>query len=70
LFINVNGSVESERDDSEVVSVVITVPSDGDGLYGILSAVSVDNVTFTDVGGGVYTINVTAGHFWMPSLVQ
>jgi hypothetical protein len=28
LFINVNGSVDSERDDSEVVSVVITVPSD------------------------------------------
>jgi hypothetical protein len=39
---------------------VIAVPSDGDGPYGILSASSMANVTFTDVGGGVYTINVTA----------
>jgi hypothetical protein len=48
LFINVNVSVDSERDNSRVVSVVIAVPSDGDGPYGILSASSKPGVAFTD----------------------
>jgi hypothetical protein len=61
LFINVNGSVDCERDDSEVVAVVITAPGDGGGPYGKLSASSKPGVAFTDVGGGVYAINVTAG---------
>jgi hypothetical protein len=60
LLINVNASIDSERDDSELVSVVITVPSDGEGPYGTLSATSVPGVSFTNVGGGVYTINATA----------
>jgi hypothetical protein len=38
LFINVNASVDYERENSEVASVVITVSSDGDGPYGILFA--------------------------------
>jgi hypothetical protein len=60
LLINVNASIDSERDDSELVSVVITVPSDGEGPYGTLSATSVPGVSFINVGGGVYTINATA----------
>jgi hypothetical protein len=60
LLINVNASIDSERDDSELVSVVITVPSDGEGPYGTLSATSLPGVSFTNVGGGVYTINATA----------
>jgi hypothetical protein len=61
LFINVNVSVHSERDNSEVVSVVTTFPSDGEGPYGILSASSKPGAAVTAVGGGVYTINFTAG---------
>jgi hypothetical protein len=61
LFINVNVSVHSEKDNSEVVSVVTTFPSDGEGPYVILSASSLPGAAVTDVGGGVYTINFTAG---------
>ena len=60
LLINVNASIDSERDDSELVSVVITVPSDGEGPYGTLSATSVPGIIFFNLGGGVYTINATA----------
>jgi hypothetical protein len=61
LFINVNVSVDSERGSSVVVSVVTTFPTDGEGPYGILSASSKPGATVTDVGGGVYTINFSAG---------
>jgi hypothetical protein len=46
VFINVNASVDSERDDSELMSVVSTVPSDGEGPYGTLTATSVPGVLF------------------------
>jgi hypothetical protein len=60
VFINVNASVDSGRDDSELVSVVITVPSDGEGPYGTLTATSVPGVSFYNFGVGVYTVNATA----------
>jgi hypothetical protein len=50
LLINVNASIDSERDDSELLSVVISVPSDGECPYGTLSATSVPGVSFTNVG--------------------
>ena len=59
LLINVNASIDSERDDSELVSLVITVSSDGEGPYGTLFAMSIPRVIFLNLGSGVYTINAT-----------
>jgi hypothetical protein len=59
LLINVNTSIDSEMDDSELVSVVITVSSDGEGPYGTLFAMSIPRVIFLNLGSGVYTINAT-----------
>ncbi|KAG7357174.1 hypothetical protein IV203_001862 [Nitzschia inconspicua] len=58
LYINVNYG--ADRDNSEVVSLVITIPADAEGVYGSLTATSVPGVAFTDLGGGIYTVNVTA----------
>ncbi|KAG7360730.1 PT repeat/fibro-slime domain containing protein [Nitzschia inconspicua] len=60
LYINVNYG--ADRDNSEVVSLVITIPADAEGVYGSLTATSVPGVAFTDLGGGIYTVNVTAAN--------
>jgi hypothetical protein len=39
------------------VCFVITVPSDGEGPYGTVSATPMLGVAFINVGGGIYTIN-------------
>jgi hypothetical protein len=49
-----------DDDDSETLSITITVPSDEVGLVGTLTeTVSVTNVTFTDEGGGIYSVTAT-----------
>ena len=50
-----------DHDGSQTASLVITVPSDENGPYGTIVNTDIDNdrVTFTDLGGGVYTVNVT-----------
>ncbi len=45
-----------DNDNSETLSVRITVPSDGTGVVGTLSAGAAAGITFTNVGGGVYTV--------------
>ena len=58
LAINPNRSADT--DNSETLSVQITVPADGSGTVGVLAAnKTVTNVTFTSLGGGVYTVTAT-----------
>jgi len=45
----------ADDDNSETLSVRITVPSDGSGPVGTLSG-ALAGVTFTSLGGGVYTV--------------
>lgn len=45
-----------DNDNSETLSVRITVPADGAGAIGTLSGTAPLGVTFTAVGGGVYTV--------------
>ena len=57
LTINPDRSVDN--DNSETLSVRITVPSDGSGTIGTLTGSAPSGVTFTSVGGGVYTVTAT-----------
>lgn len=49
----------ADDDNSETLSVRITVPSDGAGVIGTLAASPPAGVTFTNLGGGVYLIQAT-----------
>ncbi|KAL3924909.1 MAG: hypothetical protein SGILL_000758, partial [Bacillariaceae sp.] len=48
--------------DSEVLSLVLTVPSDENGPVGVLQANSIPGVTFVDLGGGMYSVNATGSN--------
>lgn len=49
----------ADDDNSETLSVRITVPSDGFGPVGALSGATPAGVTLTNLGGGVYTVTAT-----------
>lgn len=49
----------ADEDNSETLSVRITVPSDGLGVIGSLSGTAPAGVTLTDQGGGVYLVSAT-----------
>ncbi|MFO1170787.1 MAG: type I secretion C-terminal target domain-containing protein [Hyphomicrobiaceae bacterium] len=57
LVINPNRSLDD--DNSETLSVRITIPSDGLGVLGTLSGATPANVTLTAQGGGVYLVQAT-----------
>ncbi|HRD75578.1 MAG TPA: hypothetical protein PK264_06525 [Hyphomicrobiaceae bacterium] len=57
LSINVGRSADDDAaDNSETLSVRITVPSDVGGPVGVLTGTVPGGVTFTSLGGGVYTV--------------
>ncbi len=49
----------ADDDNSETLSVRITVPSDGSGVVGTLSGTSGGGVTFASHGGGVYLVTAS-----------
>ncbi len=49
----------ADEDNSETLSVRITVPSDGAGVIGTLNGTPPSNVTLTAQGGGVYLVTAT-----------
>ncbi|MBL8883016.1 MAG: type I secretion C-terminal target domain-containing protein [Hyphomicrobium sp.] len=49
----------ADDDNSETLSVRITVPSDGSGPVGVLTGATPAGVTLTNLGGGVYTVTAT-----------
>ncbi|KAL3913115.1 MAG: hypothetical protein SGARI_000818, partial [Bacillariaceae sp.] len=58
---------DNNDSDSEVLSLVLTVPSDENGPVGKLLANSIPGVVFTDLGDGVYSVNATGSD---PSTIQ
>ena len=62
LFIRPDRSADD--DNSEALSVRITVPADGSGVIGTLAGTPAggSGVTFTNLGGGVYTVTATGAN--------
>ncbi len=60
LIINAGRSIDDgASDNSETLSVRITVPSDGTGPVGTLTGTPSAGVTLSDLGGGVYMVTAT-----------
>ncbi|MEZ5851983.1 MAG: type I secretion C-terminal target domain-containing protein [Hyphomicrobiaceae bacterium] len=49
----------ADDDNSETLSLRITVPADGSGTIGTLSATAPAGITFTSLGSGVYTVTAS-----------
>ena len=60
IKLAINPDKSPDTDNSETLSVRITVPSDGSGVIGALASnKTITGVTFTSLGGGVYTVTAT-----------
>jgi hypothetical protein len=57
--LTIRADRSNDGDNSEVLSVRITVPSDGTGVVGTLTGTAPSGVTFTSLGSGVYTVTAT-----------
>ncbi|MEQ1576256.1 MAG: calcium-binding protein [Hyphomicrobium sp.] len=57
--LSINPNRSTDNDNSETLSVRITVPADGSGVIGTLSGTGTGGVTFTNLGGGVYSVTAT-----------
>jgi hypothetical protein len=68
--VSINPGRSVDNDNSEVLSIVLTVPNDGNGPIGTLSRnplATIGTVVFTDLGNGVYTVNTTGLETETPS---
>ena len=51
--------LSKDQDNSETLSLVITVPEDTGSPIGVIDAPSTGDITVRDLGDGVYTVNIT-----------
>ena len=59
IALNINPGRSPDNDNSEVLSVRITVPSDALGPYGTIAGTAPAGITITNQGGGVYLVEAT-----------